>query len=103
MAKSLPITINDIYIRDHNTGLLTKMDTYNNKAKLTVNGADCICDNMLEEVTFNFITDPDTFLIKAIDLDIVLGSNLKGKCSDRLYLTRSTSIQWLGSLKVSIN
>jgi hypothetical protein len=61
---------------------------------------NCICDYMLEELQFTFIVDSSLFEITSVYLDFVLGKNIRGKCSDKLYLTKTTSVKWLGSLKV---
>jgi hypothetical protein len=104
LAKDLTILPNDIYIHDYDTGLITnKESVINNKTKLTMNDTtnECICDLLIEELNFKFIVDSSLFQITTVYLDIVLGKNIKGKCTDKKLLSKKTSVDWLGTLKTT--
>jgi hypothetical protein len=102
-AKYLPVQLNDVYIRDHDTGLLVKEGVYNNRTRMTMNvtSNDCSCDYLLEEVEYKFILDSNLAQISSIYVDLVLGKNIRGKCNNKLFLTQSVSVKWLNSLRVS--
>jgi hypothetical protein len=51
-------------------------------------------------VDYKFIVDTTLFKIKSIYADVVLGKNIKGMCTDRLYITQSISVQWLNTMNV---
>ncbi len=97
----MDVKIRNIYIRNSNTGIIYKVANYTERTTLTPTGInnECRCRNVLEQADFIVITD--NLLINDIYVDVVLKEVHVGDCSQRMFLSFTTSVKFVRSFGVS--
>jgi hypothetical protein len=97
----LPLTLNNIYLRDHKTGLLSLSSSLNPGPTAFTNqdSTNCLCDNVLEEATFNFLLNNSTKALTKISVDLILGKNIVSKCTNNYVISQTYSVNFLHDLQ----
>lgn len=92
-------TVDTILIRDYTTGILSVGSMYQTgpTAYTSPNGADCICNNVVENAEFKFIFSTDYFTITKVIINLILGTNIKYDCNKNFIMSQTFSTSFLNN------
>lgn len=97
-SNYVTLQIGTVLLRDYSTGTLTQGSANSlTSTSLTTSGSSCTCNNVLEEAEFNFIIGTTMYSVFAVNVNLILGTNIQYNCNDNYIITQKYTTKFLTS------